>query len=67
MCRMRSVNAAVAMQKWKERLDKLEELKATNPNATLYDCNNRVTCRDDIPMEDPNAGIAGWYSAVPSW
>ena len=38
MYRMRSVNAAVAMQKWRERLDKLEELKATNPNATLYEC-----------------------------
>ena len=34
--RMRFVNATVAMQKWKERLDRLEELKAENPNATLY-------------------------------
>lgn len=34
--RMRFVNATVAMQKWKERIDRLEELKAENPNATLY-------------------------------
>ena len=33
--RMLVVNATVAIQKWKERLDKLEEMKATNPNATL--------------------------------
>lgn len=23
--------------------------------------------RDDVPMETPNAGIYGWYSAVPGW
>lgn len=32
---MRFVNALVAIQKWKERQDRLEELKATNPNAIL--------------------------------
>ena len=30
------VNAEVAIKKWKERMAKLEELKETNPDATLY-------------------------------
>ena len=36
---MRFVNATVAMQKWKERLDRLEELKAENAllNDTLLE------------------------------
>ena len=66
--RMRFVNATVAMQKWKERLDRLEELKAENPNATLYYWFlSYFMNRDDIPMDTPNAGIYGWYSAVPGW
>ena len=65
---MRFVNATVAMQKWKERLDRLEELKAENPNATLYGCFlSYFMNRDDIPMDTPNAGIYGWYSAVHGW
>lgn len=65
--RMRFVNATVAMQKWKERLDRLEELKAENPNATLFSFLCSLISRDDVPMETPNAGIYGWYSAVPGW
>lgn len=34
--RMLYVNAEVAIKKWKERMNKLEELKETNPDATLY-------------------------------
>lgn len=34
--RMLYVNAEVAIKKWKERMSKLEELKETNPDATLY-------------------------------
>ena len=64
---MRFVNATVAMQKWKERLDRLEELKAENPNATMYELSFFFTLRDDVPLEAPNAGIYGWYSAVPGW
>lgn len=64
---MRFVNATVAIQKWKERLDKLEELKATKPDATLYVVVSLLYCRDDVPMEAPKAGIYGWYSDVPKW
>lgn len=33
---MRYVNALVAIQKWKERQERFEELKAKDPNATMY-------------------------------
>ncbi|KAK8824904.1 hypothetical protein WA538_005570 [Blastocystis sp. DL] len=55
--RMLYVNAEVAIKKWKERLNKLEELKATNPNATLA----------DVEMDAPKAGVYGWYCDVPGW
>ena len=38
------VNAEVAIKKWKERMAKLEELKETNPDATLYAPNNTFDC-----------------------
>ncbi len=61
------VNATVAIQKWKERLDKLEELKATNPDATLLSLFSCFIRRADVPMEAPKAGIYGWYCEVPKW
>lgn len=61
------VNATVAIQKWKERLDKLEELKATNPDATLLSLFSCFIRRTDVPMEVPKAGIYGWYCEVPKW
>ena len=45
------VNAEVAIKKWKERLNKLEELKATNPNATLLFLFPSITCRADVEMD----------------
>ena len=51
------VNAEVAIKKWKERLNKLEELKATNPNATLLSLNSNVIHRADVEMDAPKAGV----------
>ena len=61
------VNAEVAIKKWKERLNKLEELKATNPNATLLSLNSNVIHRADVEMDAPKAGVNGWYCDVPGW
>ena len=61
------VNAEVAIKKWKERLNKLEELKATNPNATLLFLFPSITCRADVEMDAPKAGVYGWYCDIPGW
>lgn len=66
-CSMLYVNAEVAIKKWKERLNKLEELKATNPNATLFSLNSNVIHRADVEMDAPKAGVYGWYCDVPGW
>ena len=56
------VNAEVAIKKWKERLNKLEEL-----NATLLSLNSNVIHRADVEMDAPKAGVYGWYCDVPGW
>ena len=61
------VNAEVAIKKWKERLNKLEELKATNPNATLFLLDLSLTHSADVEMDAPKAGVNGWYCDVPGW
>lgn len=61
------VNAEVAIKKWKERLNKLEELKATNPNATLYPLVSVLIRSADVEMDAPKAGVYGWYCDVPGW
>ncbi|KAK8791921.1 hypothetical protein WA158_005298 [Blastocystis sp. Blastoise] len=55
--RMRNVNAAIAMKKWREMQEKIEELKAQGKEdeAKL------------VRIEAPKHGIHGWYADLPSW